>query len=140
MKGEKCKIVISRMMFCALFILFLNSSNGQDICAFTPEYINTVNCLSGYTYYKDNIHANEVVKDILGKINQEVESWDYWYDKKLFKMYYNTDLSLRKLADETNISVTSIFNSCKNYKEIIRNKFGEDFEDYLNGDFDLIQE
>jgi tetratricopeptide (TPR) repeat protein len=69
MKGEKCKIVISRIMFCALFILFLNSSNGQDICAFTPEYINTVNCLSGYTYYKDNIHANEVVKDILGKIN-----------------------------------------------------------------------
>jgi hypothetical protein len=46
---------------------------------------------------------------------------------------------MRKLAKETNISVTSIFNSCKNYKDIIKSKFGEDFEDYLNGDFDLIK-
>ena len=91
-------------------------------------------------YEEVNYDKEKAQEYILGKINQEVESWDYWYDKKLFKLYYNTDLSLRKLADETNISVTSIFNSCKNYKEIIRNKFGEDFEDYLNGDFDLIQE
>jgi hypothetical protein len=46
---------------------------------------------------------------------------------------------MRKLAKETNISVTSIFNSCKSYKELIKSKFGEDFEDYLNGDFDLIK-
>ena len=46
---------------------------------------------------------------------------------------------MRKLAKETHISVTSIFNSCKNYKDIIKSKFGEDFEDYLNGDFHLIK-
>jgi DNA-directed RNA polymerase specialized sigma24 family protein len=76
---------------------------------------------------------------ILTKITQEVDSWDHWYDKKLFKLYYNTDISMRKLAKETRISVTSIFNSCKNYKDIIKTKFGEDFEDYLNGDFDKIK-
>ena len=77
---------------------------------------------------------------ILRKINEEVESWDHWYDKKLFKLYYKTDMSMRKLAKETKISVTSIFNSCKNYKDILKSKFGEDFEDYLNGDFNLIDQ
>lgn len=94
-----------------------------------------------WALYEEVDYEKEKAEEyILQKINQEVESWDYWYDKKLFNLYYNTDLSLRKLAKETNISVTSIFNSCKNYKDIIKAKFGEDFEDYLNGDFDLIKE
>lgn len=89
--------------------------------------------------YEEVNYEKEIAQEyILDKINKEVESWDHWYDKKLFKLYYNTDMSMRKLASETSISVTSIFNSCKNYKEILRSKFGEDFEDYLNGDFDLI--
>jgi len=84
-------------------------------------------------------YAKETAEDkILKKIQVEVESWEHWYDRKLFKIYYETDISMRKLAKETNISVTSIFNSCKNYKDIIKSKFGEDFEDYLNGDFHLI--
>ena len=49
-------------------------------------------------------------------------------------------MSMRKLAKETKISVKSIFNSCKNYKDILKSKFGEDFEDYLNGDFNLIDQ
>jgi len=89
-------------------------------------------------YEEVNYEREEAEEYILRKINQEVESWDHWYDKKLFKLYYKTDMSMRKLAKETKISVTSIFNSCKNYKEILQSKFGEDFEDYLNGDFDLI--
>jgi DNA-directed RNA polymerase specialized sigma subunit len=89
-------------------------------------------------YEEVNYEKEEAEESILRKINQEVESWDHWYDKKLFKLYYKTDMSMRKLAKETKISVTSIFNSCKNYKEILQSKFGEDFEDYLNGDFNLI--
>jgi hypothetical protein len=90
---------------------------------------------------EDNVtYAKQSAEDrILKKIQVEVESWEHWYDRKLFKVYYETDISMRKLAKETNISVTSIFNSCKNYKDIIKSKFGEDFEDYLNGDFDLIK-
>jgi|TARA_A100001011_G_scaffold388564_1_gene468471 hypothetical protein len=86
-----------------------------------------------YNYAK---HSAE--EKIIGKIKSEVENWEHWYDRKLFKIYYETDISMRKLAKETNISVTSIFNSCKNYKDMIQSKFGEDFEDYLNGDFHLI--
>ena len=88
-------------------------------------------------YYDAPKHSAE--ERMISKIQSEVESWEHWYDRKLFKIYYETDISMRKLAKETNISVTSIFNSCKNYKELIKSKFGEDFEDYLNGDFDLIK-
>lgn len=76
---------------------------------------------------------------LIENIKKEVESWDRWYDQKLFKIYYETDISMRKLSADTNISVTSIFNSCKNYKQIINTKFAEDFQDYINGDFHLIK-
>ena len=88
---------------------------------------------TNYNYAKQSAEEK-----ILKKIQVEVEGWEHWYDRKLFKIYYETDISMRKLARETNISVTSIFNSCKNYKDIIKSKFGEDFEDYLNGDFHSI--
>lgn len=90
---------------------------------------------------EDNVnYAKQSAEDrIIKKIQVEVETWEHWYDRKLFKIYYETDISMRKLAKETNISVTSIFNSCKNYKDLIKSKFGEDFEDYLNGDFHLIK-
>lgn len=91
-------------------------------------------------YEEVNREEQKAEEYIIAKINEEVDSWDHWYDKKLFRLYYNSDISMRKLAIETKISVTSIFNSCKNYKEILRTKFGEDFEDYLNGDFDKIKD
>ena len=103
---------------------------------YTNEYI--FDSSDRVVYEEVNYEREEAEEYILRKINQEVESWDHWYDKKLFKLYYKTDMSMRKLAKETKISVTSIFNSCKNYKEILQSKFGEDFEDYLNGDFDLV--
>lgn len=89
------------------------------------------------TYHKRNKdYAQQIILD---NIQQEVDSWDRWYDQKLFKIYYETDISMRKLAKDSHISVTSIFNSCKNYKQIINSKFNEDYQDYINGDFHLIK-
>ena len=48
-------------------------------------------------------------------------------------------MTLRQISGGTNISLTSIFNSIKNYKAILKNKFVEDIEDYLNGDYHLIK-
>lgn len=70
-------------------------------------------------------------------IDKELEGW-HWYDAKLFKLYRDTDLSIRKIARETNISWVSIFNTLKNAKNVIRDKFGEDYLDYKNGDYDRI--
>jgi RNA polymerase sigma factor (sigma-70 family) len=73
-------------------------------------------------------------KKIMGKILQEISTW-HWYDEKLFKLYFFTDKSLRTIASETRISLTSIYNSCKNYKEILTEKFGEDVTDFFNKDY-----
>jgi DNA-directed RNA polymerase specialized sigma subunit len=90
--------------------------------------------------YEDQIDARkmEVANEkIMKMIEDEVETW-HWYDKKLFRLYYYTDYSLRDIAKKTNISLTSIFNSCKNYKQIIAEKFGEDITDFFNKDYDKI--
>ena len=42
------------------------------------------------------------------------------------------------MAKETNISSVNIFHTLKKGKNIIRDKFEEDYEDYKNGDYDLI--
>lgn len=88
---------------------------------------------------KNELKKQKAEETMIENIKKEVESWDRWYDQKLFKIYYETDISMRKLSADTNISVTSIFNSCKNYKQIINTKFAEDFQDYINGDFHLIK-
>ena len=79
--------------------------------------------------------ANE---KIMSMIEKEIKTW-HWYDEKLFRLYYYTDKSMRDIARETSISLTSIFNSCKNYKQIISDKFGEDIMDFFNKDYDKIK-
>ena len=87
----------------------------------------------------EKINKEKAQEVLIDNIQKEVDGWDRWYDQKLFKVYYETDISMRKLAKDSHISVTSIFNSCKNYKEILNTKFSEDFQDYVNGDFHLIK-
>lgn len=71
------------------------------------------------------------------RIMVEARKW-HWYDEKLFKLYFLTDMSLRDVAQETKISLTSIYNSIRNYKEFMIDKFAEDVEDYYNEDYDKI--
>lgn len=61
------------------------------------------------------------------------------YGSKLAQAYFKTDLSLRQIASETTISLSSIFHSIKMYKAILKERFGEDFEDYCNEDYDKIK-
>jgi hypothetical protein len=102
----------------------------------------------------------EALDKMFNKIYDEVESWEN-YDKTLFEAYMHTGLSFRDLAHGTKkenvkmiskskvinekslkrgsgISVSSIFNTVKGCKEILKDKFHEDYEDFLNNDFELI--
>ena len=88
---------------------------------------------------EDDLQEQEAFHKICKLIDQEMESWS-WYNRKLTEIYRDTDLSIRKIAAATNISFVSIFNTLKNCKNEIKQKFQEDFEDYQNGDFDKIQE
>lgn len=71
------------------------------------------------------------------KIVEEIDSW-HWYDKMLFEVYRNEKTSMRKMAAKSNISLSSIFNTLKTCKKKIKDNIGEDWEDYLNEDFELL--
>jgi len=83
----------------------------------------------------DNIDEHKAYNDICLMIDEEIENWG-WYDRKLFKLYRDTDMSMRDIAKDTTISLISIFHSIKNYKEILRNKFQKEYQDYIERDYE----
>lgn len=88
-------------------------------------------------YEDTDIEKHEALHRFHIKINDEMESW-HWYDSMLFKVYKEGKSSMRDIAKDTGISLTSIFNTIKNCKERLRENVGEDYEDYLNEQYDLI--
>jgi DNA-directed RNA polymerase specialized sigma24 family protein len=84
-----------------------------------------------------NLEEQEAYHNICMLIDDEIENW-HWYDKKLFKLYRDTDFSMRDIAGETNISLISIFHSIKNYKAILRDKLQKDYEEYISNDYNNI--
>lgn len=74
---------------------------------------------------------------LLGKIHTEMETW-HRYDRILSEKYLKSDYSLRDIASGAGISLTSIFNSMRENKRILKEKFAEDYEDFKNGDYNLI--
>lgn len=87
--------------------------------------------------HEDNIEENEAFHKICTQIDELSNSW-HWYDKKLWKLYSQTDMSIRKLAAETHISWVSIFNTIKNLKLEIKDKIQENYEDYKHKDYERI--
>lgn len=65
--------------------------------------------------------------DFRTKCEAEVNSW-HQYDKKLFTLYRDSGMSMRKIAEETGISFVSIFHTLKANKKILKNKFENDYE------------
>lgn len=87
---------------------------------------------------EEGIEEQEAFHSVCVLIDEVAEDWT-WYDAKLFKLYRDTGLSIRKIAAETNISWVSIFNTLKNCKNDIREKINEDYEDYKHEDYERIQ-
>lgn len=84
-----------------------------------------------------NIEEHKAYNDICMLIDDEIENWS-WYDRKLFKLYRDNDLSMRDISKETTISLISIFHSIKNYKIILKEKFQKDYTDYIENDYNQI--
>lgn len=60
------------------------------------------------------------------------------YGNVLSQMYFKTDYSLRDISEMSEIGLTSIYNSIRQYREHLKNELGEDYEDYMNQDYDKI--
>jgi predicted DNA-binding protein YlxM (UPF0122 family) len=88
--------------------------------------------------HDDNLKKHEALQRINKLIEKEMSNW-HFYDKKLFEIYRNTDLSIREIANEVDINYTSIFHTLKRCKKRLQEAVGEDYKDYLNQDFELIK-
>lgn len=84
-----------------------------------------------------NIEEHKAYNEICLLIDEEIKDWN-WYDRKLFKLYRDTDLSMRDIAKETGISLISIFHSLKNHKAFLKEKFMKQYQDYITNDYNSI--
>lgn len=62
----------------------------------------------------------------------------HWFDLMLFKRYIETGKSYQTIATETGLGVQTIYLSLKASKLIIAEELREDYIDYLNGQYNLI--
>ena len=81
--------------------------------------------------FEDNYKKKVNLEALYNKIDSVIEDW-YWYDKKLTKLYLNTDMSMRDISKETKISLSSIFNTLTNAKEKIRKESKKEYKKYKN--------
>ena len=79
----------------------------------------------------------EAYEKIIDRVYEGVESL-HWYDRMMLNTYTKTDMSMRDIERETNISLTSIYNTIKNCRKQITDHCGEDWEDFTNKDYEKI--
>tara|TARA_R110002012_G_scaffold4652_8_gene21372 strand:+ start:1012 stop:1587 length:576 start_codon:yes stop_codon:yes gene_type:complete len=98
--------------------------------------IYTLSC----TYSDDNIYFdNNISKSLHNIPNEEIDNYQlnkleeidqslediYWYDKKIFELYYYEGNTLDSLSEKTRISRNSIFNTIDKVRTILKKKLNE---------------
>tara|TARA_R110002167_G_scaffold10217_3_gene47031 strand:+ start:160 stop:729 length:570 start_codon:yes stop_codon:yes gene_type:complete len=99
------------------------------------SYKSDYDLIESFVYEKTYIHEDldmryeQAHKDLFDKVDSIVDKW-YWYDKKLWGIHFNDKVSMRGIASDTKISLSSIFNTLKNGKEKVRKQVQKEYEDY----------
>tara|TARA_R110000823_G_scaffold188054_5_gene320199 strand:+ start:584 stop:1150 length:567 start_codon:yes stop_codon:yes gene_type:complete len=104
------------------FINFTDINNEKDQRAIDNISFNEAELFEDYNKKID-------LDKLYDKIDSIIEDW-YWYDKKLTKLYLNTNMSMRDISKETKISLSSIFNTLTNAKQKIRKETKEEYKKY----------
>lgn len=86
----------------------------------------------------DEIEEHEAFGSLMTQVSKEMNNWHH-YDRLLFQLYKDTNMSMREIAQGTNISLRSIFCTLKHCKERLKENVGEDYLDFKNADFELIK-
>ncbi len=71
------------------------------------------------------------------KINKEVTKWNM-YDQLLFSIYMNDSVSMRDISKGSGITLRSIQRTLENCYRRLRQNVGEDYQDLINKDYELI--
>ena len=64
----------------------------------------------------------------------------HWFDKMLFQLYVTSGKSMRQLAKETKLSLSCIFYTINRTKTHLQSLLIEDYQDYLNEDYEWLKE
>lgn len=73
----------------------------------------------------------EYFDKVIDRIDSIVDDW-YWYDKRVFNIHFYEQMSMRKIARETKISLSSIFNTLSNGKNKIKEDALKEYQAYIN--------
>jgi DNA-directed RNA polymerase specialized sigma24 family protein len=115
----------------SLYFQYYNSKKKIDkVYLDDEEYTQQVE-------YSDTMDEEVAYNKICQLIDEHIEGWR-WYEKKLFILYRDSPLSIRGIAAETGISWVSIYHTLKHAKQELKDKLGEDYDDYKNNDYELI--
>jgi len=70
---------------------------------------------------------DSVFGNIIEDVDCIVDTW-YWYDRKLFRLYFDDGMSMRAIAKATNISLKSVFLTLKACKLRLREELQGDYD------------
>lgn len=74
-----------------------------------------------------NYDMEEAHNTLIDEMWGEVEEW-HWYDAKLFRLYHTTDMTIKKISEETKISERSIWNTLDNGRKRIQTNCKEAYQ------------
>jgi len=94
------------------------------------EIEGSVNFLKEEKELEDMRMFEALYSNLKDDVDCFIDSW-YWYESKMFRLYFYKDMSMREISRETKISLTSICLTIKHCKKMIIDEFGEDYERYL---------
>jgi len=112
------------------FQFYKNKRKIKKVCIDNEEHTYEI---PDHSEMDDQIAYNKICT----MIDDHIDEWR-WYERRLFQLYRDSGLSIRGIAKETNISWVSIFNTLKNAKHELKQKFQEDYDDLKNKDYERI--
>lgn len=84
--------------------------------------------------FEELLDENAYFRFMLDKVYDMLDGL-HAYEKQLFRLHFIEGQSLRKISRESKVSLSSVHNSIKNQRRMIRALLLEDFEDYKNKDY-----
>lgn len=88
-------------------------------------------------YEQEDTEEQEAYESVKERIKQETLTW-HPFDRLTYEIYTEKQLSIRKIAEKSNIHYMTIFTTLKRCKQKLRDNVGESYEDYINKDYELI--
>lgn len=84
---------------------------------------------------REESESFEHMVDLVYEASEEM----HWYYDKMFKLYYQSDLSMRDISKGSKISLKNIFDTIKKTRNYVKEKLQEDYQDYKNKDYEYLK-